>query len=353
MVAAHNGILMRTSGAAVCGRRPGSGLRMVACAVSALLFAAPLNAQTHPAGTGEPEFADVGGVRLEYFQFGTSGTPVILVQDFHDYFHEEAAYSQEWIDLLTGLGSTYRLVASVRRGWGESDDPGYGYDVPSQAEDVLGLMDALDMPRAVLIGRTAATQEMTWIAEHHPERVMALAYLGTPLGHLPPSGSDPEIRQFYGMYSRTSCDIGAGAEVDRRLSPRAAWRPDFNRDPNRRIALPALLVLHPVSDRISRESRRIDRIEAWAPDDFGNDEGWCDDEAKTYFTQLRQDTARLNALRLKFSGVNELTRTQDAMRRAFEGHLEIVWEDEASSESGMDQLIQIFREFIDGLERAR
>lgn len=353
MVAAHKGTLIRTFGALACGRRPGLGMRMVAHAISATLFAAPLTAQTHPAGTGEPKFADVGGVRLEYFQFGTSGTPVVLIQDFHDYFHEEAAYSQEWIDLLKGLGATYHLIAPVRRGWGESDDPGHGYDVPSQAEDVLGLMDTLDMPRAVLIGRTAATQEMTWIAEHHPERVMALAYLGTPLGHLAASGSDPEIIQFYRMYSRTACDIGAGAEVDTRLGPRAAWRPHFSRDPNRRIALPALLVLHPVSDRISMDTRRIDRIEAWQPDDFGDVEGWCDDEAKAYFTQLSQDTARLNALRLKFGGFNELSRTQDAMRRAFEGHIKIVWEEEAPSKTGMAPLIQIFREFIDGLERAR
>lgn len=206
--------------------------------LTAVLTAAPLGAQDNPPRTLDHRFANVGDVHLEYLQFGDSGTPVIVIQDHHDYFHDyegPGAFTPEWLDFLQQLGTAYRLVAPVRRGWGASDDPGYGYDVPAQAANVLGLMDALEIRRAVLVGRTAATQEMTWIAERHPERLIALPYRGTPIGHLLDPDPGPEVRRVGQMYSPTACDIGAGSEVDARLTPREAWRRHFARDPDRRI----------------------------------------------------------------------------------------------------------------------
>jgi pimeloyl-ACP methyl ester carboxylesterase len=79
----------------------------------------------------------------------------------------------------------------ARRGYGQSDDVGWGYDVATQAEDILGFMDALRIERAVLVGRHPTTQDMTWIAEHHPERLAGLVSLHHALWPAPGSQTPP------------------------------------------------------------------------------------------------------------------------------------------------------------------
>jgi pimeloyl-ACP methyl ester carboxylesterase len=324
-----------------------------------VLLAGPLRAQDDPMAGLEHRFADIGGLRIEYFQFGDTGTPIILIQDHHDYFHDyfgpdEFDELRDWIGFLKELGRNHRVVAPVRRGWGESDDPGHGYDVATQAEDVLGVMDRLGIAQAVLLGRTLATQEMTWIAEHHPERVMGLAYWGTPMGHLPDADPTPEVTRFGEMYNRVACDIGGGdaGAIDAHLHPRRGWRPHFTRDESRRIEIPTLLVLHPVYDRVSMASRRLDRIEAWAPDDFvfGDPDGWCDEEAKTYFTELSRDPDRIASLRQAFDQLDELSRTQEAMHRAFGSHLVVAWEEEQPDDPVFGFLVRAVETFVRNLE---
>jgi pimeloyl-ACP methyl ester carboxylesterase len=103
------------------------------------LAAAPLSAQAN--AIYETKFVEAGDIRLQYHDFGGSGLPVIFVQDFHDYFG--AALDPSWPPFLARFADGFRVLAPVRRGWGESDDTGYGYDVATQAEDVLAFMDAL------------------------------------------------------------------------------------------------------------------------------------------------------------------------------------------------------------------
>lgn len=100
--------------------------------------AAPLAAQDAQAPIVDARFADVGGLRLEYFAFGDSGIPVVWVQDHHDYFREATfgpEQAEEWVAFLERFADAFRVLAPVRRGWGASDDPGYGFDVATQAED--------------------------------------------------------------------------------------------------------------------------------------------------------------------------------------------------------------------------
>ena len=330
------------------------------CAAALVLgFGSPLGAQQDPTEHLEHRFADARGLSLEYFQFGSAGTPVVVIQDHHDYFHDSTdeigvTMQRGWVALLESLGETFTVIAHVRRGWGESEDPGWGYDVPTQAEDVLGLMDDLGIPQAVLVGRTAATQEMTWIAEHHPERVLALVYWQGPLAHLPRRDEHPEARRFDEMYNRGSCDIGQGEEVDVRLDPRVAWSAHFPRDPGRRIDLPALWLRDPVFDRGDNMFvRRINRLEAWDPEFFGDD-AFCDAQAKEYFEALRGDTERIALLREEFANRVDGERLEAAMRSAFEDRLTIVWERAFTEDlTSFSPLARTLTEYISGLSTAR
>jgi hypothetical protein len=92
----------------------------------AMVFGVLLGRRRTPRGTLSTGFADAHGVRLEYFEFGNSGTPVIVIQDHHDYFHDSTGdigltMQRGWVAFLESLGETYRVIATVRRGWGESE----------------------------------------------------------------------------------------------------------------------------------------------------------------------------------------------------------------------------------------
>jgi pimeloyl-ACP methyl ester carboxylesterase len=334
------------------------GLRRACLAALPLgLVAMPISAQGNPSDDLDHRFAEIDGVRLEYFQFGETGTPIVLIQDHHDYFHEvygpgEYDELREWIGFLEALGRNHRVLTPVRRGWGESDDPGYGYDVATQSEDVLGLMDHLGIQQAVLVGRTMATQELTWIAEHHPSRVMGLAYVGTPFLSVSDGDPSPEVTRFGEMYNRVACDIGGGDgdEIDARLDPRGSWRAHLTRDHARRIEIPTLLLLHPVFDRVNWALRRLDRVEAWEADDFGDPEAWCDEDARAYFTELKDDPARIASLRREYEQLDVPTRTQEAMRRAFGSYLKVVWEKDLPDDPGYGQLLVAVEEFVRTLE---
>lgn len=234
---------------------------------AAIPAAVPLAAQDPQPAIVDARFADVGGLWFEYFEFGDTGTPVVWIQDHHDYFREATfglEPAEEWVTFLGRLADGSPVLAPVRRGWGASDDPGYGFGVATQAEGILGLLDTLGIERAVFVGRTIATQDLTWIAEHHPERVIGLVYLGTPhvmgTGHFASSSSAVEL--WAKMYNRAACDIGGGREVDRRLQPRNAFRAHFVEDSEVRINIPTLLSLHDLIDREGHNLRRLDWLEA-------------------------------------------------------------------------------------------
>lgn len=311
--------------------------------LTASALAPPLAAQDRQLPTTRSKFADLRNLRLEYFEFGESGIPLVFVQDHHDYFRLEQA--EEWSAFLGRFADSFRVLAPVRRGWGESDDPGYGYDVATQSEDILSLLDALGVGRAVFIGGTLATQELTWITEHHRERVIGLVYLGTPFTQTGDSVDDPEVERFGEMYGRLSCDIsGGGDEVDQRLQPREAWRAHFMDDPDLFIDVPTLLYLHTFVDRVSFNLRRLDRLEAG---EFGDE--WCDEAAQAYFTSLAHDRARLTRLRRAFQEEgNRLLRVHAAMERAFGDQLTVVWDDSPYSEA-IETWYRIIRPFVEDL----
>jgi pimeloyl-ACP methyl ester carboxylesterase len=312
--------------------------------------AAPLTAQDAPEPIVEARFATVGGLRLEYFAFGDSGIPAVWVQDHHDYFREATfglEQAEEWVAFLERFADAFQVLAPVRRGWGASDDPGYGFDVATQAEDLLGLLDALGIDRAVFVGRTIATQELTWIAEHHPNRVIGLVYLGTP--HVMGTGQfatpTPAVERWAEMYNRVACDIGVGSEVDRRLQPRNSFRAHFVEDSDVRINIPTLLSLHPLIDREGHNLRRLDWLEAG---ELGGDDA-CDPEARTYFDELARSPARMAELRRAFQEeADALLSVRERMERAFGDRLTVVWE---PGEFGLEPWYSAIRPFLERLGR--
>ncbi|MGY4645131.1 alpha/beta fold hydrolase [Cellulomonas sp. URHB0016] len=86
-----------------------------------------------------------------------------------------------WRHQLPALAEAgYRVAAMDVRGTGGSDKPPQGYDVPTLATDVAGVVRSLGAERAVVVGNGTGG-EIAWaLAALHPEVVRAVAALGAP-----------------------------------------------------------------------------------------------------------------------------------------------------------------------------
>ena len=84
------------------------------------------------------------------------------------------------VPLLTG----FRIYAPDLRGQGEADKPEAGYSLGEQAEDAAAILDALDVPRAAVVGSSSGGYIAQQLAVVHPEMVGALVLAGSPLSLL-------------------------------------------------------------------------------------------------------------------------------------------------------------------------
>lgn len=268
----------------------------------------------------ESRFVESRGVRLHYLDFGGTGLPVIFVHDWYEDAHT-------WMSFAPLFADAYRVLAMTRRGYGESDDVGWGYDVATQSEDILGFMDALGIERAVLVGRHPTTQDMTWIAEHHAERLAGLVYLYHAIAPSPSEGRMLRDRTFAEMMMRYG-GCWMGEEAYHRSAPRLLYRPHYIDHPELRIEVPAISFTHPrdfAAGAGDMEFLDLTLQMATGADPGG---GYCDPAAirtsVDYLTALANDPERLAEVRPLVPTREERKRYAEAFERAFGPGLRIV-----------------------------
>lgn len=291
----------------------------------------------------ESKFADSRGIRLQYMDFGGEGLPIIFLQDFHDYFYE----GSESPSFYASFTVNHRVFAPYARGWGESDNTGWGYDVTTQSEDILGFMDALGIRRAVLAGRTGGDHDITWIAEHHPERVAGLIYYDNL--RIFPDLRDPMVRSFVEMTWYT-CHMGEKSVA--RLGPRSAWRPHFLYDESATINIPAIRFFAPEFHQNSRELSVLSRIEQWGSEAAS---GCADQATLDEYEALSKDKDRLAALRKALIKADLTSESNPAMERAFGNYMTTIVlkkEEEYSPEFQIPH-IENFLEKVRTIERGK
>jgi pimeloyl-ACP methyl ester carboxylesterase len=114
-----------------------------------------------------------------------SGPAVVLCHGF-----PELAYS--WRHQLPALaGAGFRAIAPDQRGYGASDRPEatLAYDIHHLTGDLVGLLDALGLERAVFAGHDWGGLVVWPMAVLHPERVAGVIGVNTP--NLPRSPMKP------------------------------------------------------------------------------------------------------------------------------------------------------------------
>lgn len=83
--------------------------------------------------------------------------------------------------ILDRLPASTRGIAVSLRGHGDSDKPVAGYSVQDFADDVVALLDALAIDRAVFAAHSGACMHARRVALDHPDRVSGLVLEASPM----------------------------------------------------------------------------------------------------------------------------------------------------------------------------
>jgi len=129
--------------------------------------------------TGEnPEIgatADADGIKTNYLEAG-KGDPVVLI---HGSGPGVTSYAN-WRLVLPALAENFRVLAPDMVGFGFSERPAnIQYGVQTWADQVVGLMDTLELPRAHMVGNSFGGAIALRIATQHPDRVGKLVLMGS------------------------------------------------------------------------------------------------------------------------------------------------------------------------------
>ena len=145
-------------------------------------------------------FVDANGIRMHVAELG-EGPPVLLCHGF-----PESWYS--WRHQMQALAQAgYRAIAPDMRGYGRSDRPQeiQKYTLLHLVGDMVGLLDALEAPRAVIAGHDWGAPVAWHAALLRPDRfraVIALSVPYRPRGSKRPTSVMPQTADavFYQLY---------------------------------------------------------------------------------------------------------------------------------------------------------
>ena len=115
-----------------------------------------------------------GGLTLSYAEQGDrSGPALVLLPGPTDSW-------RSYEPVLEAIPRSVHTIAVSQRGHGDSDKPHTGYRVQDFAGDVIPLLDALEVERAVLAGHSGSCLVVRRVAIDRPERVAGLVLEASP-----------------------------------------------------------------------------------------------------------------------------------------------------------------------------
>ncbi|NKY40533.1 alpha/beta fold hydrolase [Cellulomonas septica] len=128
-------------------------------------------------GPWRHRFVAANGARFHVTVSGPDDrdTPLVVL------LHGVPQFWWAWRRQIPALADAgYRVAAMDVRGTGSSDKPPQGYDVPTLAADVAGVVRSLGASRAIVVGNGTGG-EIAWaMAALQPDVVQAVAALGAP-----------------------------------------------------------------------------------------------------------------------------------------------------------------------------
>jgi pimeloyl-ACP methyl ester carboxylesterase len=133
----------------------------------------------------------VEGARI-HVRIGGTGPAVILIHGFGD-------TGDMWAPLAASLARDHTVVVPDLRGMGLSSKPPDGYDKRTQAADMRGVLTALGIDDAVVVGHDIGTMVAYAYAARYPDKTTKLVVMDAPVPGIPPWDQivrDPRLWHF-------------------------------------------------------------------------------------------------------------------------------------------------------------
>lgn len=128
-------------------------------------------------------FVTLHKLQFHYREWSRRGVPLILL-------HGLSSQSHIFDRVAPRLADHFRVIALDQRGHGESDKPDEGYDFKTVAGDLLVLLDALKLKRAIIAGHSWGGAVALYFAAHHSGRARAVILIDGGFGDMQ---ADPEM----------------------------------------------------------------------------------------------------------------------------------------------------------------
>jgi 3-oxoadipate enol-lactonase len=151
---------------------------------------------------------DVNGARLWVEDEGRG--PAVL------FVHGGLGDSRLWQPEARALASRFRTIRYDLRFWGRSESPGVEY---SPVEDLIGVLDAVGVERAALVGLSLGGGLALDVVLRHPTRAWALAHVAAGVTGMPVNPYSEEQDARYEAAEKKG-DLDAMMEIDF-----AVWAP--------------------------------------------------------------------------------------------------------------------------------
>jgi pimeloyl-ACP methyl ester carboxylesterase len=158
------------------------------------------------------------GIDMHITEAGTEGDPVVVL--CHGF--PELGYS--WRHQLPALAAAgYHAIAPDQRGYGDTSKPEAiaDYDIVHLTGDLLGLLDALGIEKAVFVGHDWGSPVVSHLVLRAPERVRGVVWMSVPFINRAPAPPTQIFKQlfvdiwFYILYFQepgvADADLGADA----------------------------------------------------------------------------------------------------------------------------------------------
>jgi len=107
-----------------------------------------------------------------YYEIHGEGEPLVLISGLNS---DHTLYR----GVLPQLAAKYQVIVFDNRGVGQTDKPDIPYSIDMMADDTAGLLDAIGITQAHILGTSMGGRIAVALALRHPQRVKSLILVST------------------------------------------------------------------------------------------------------------------------------------------------------------------------------
>ncbi len=175
----------------------------------------------------------VGDINLYYKLLG-QGEPIVLINAL-------TMDAKGWMFQVPEFSQKYQVLAFDNRGTGRSDSPQKPYTTEDMADDVAGLMDTLNIPKAHLVSLSLGSLAAQEFAIKYPERTNSLVLAATTAC----PGKSAHLARHVAQTLLKVVEEGATLESSVKLFMSWAFTEKFFEDPDRVSMVVNMMLANP------------------------------------------------------------------------------------------------------------